>query len=136
MGATYVNLGGSTKAKLFKVGSISMNFGYDNSASARTKTLNISSVYPKYKELTVDDICFPLTYSRAWTENYPDSGTSSTLSSFKKTYDPSTGVITITANGSYNYNNTQFTCDIYVLDRFNTSGGKAAMALNEGVIVV
>ena len=108
-GANIVNLGGGAKTKLFKVGSISMNFGYDNT----TKTLNISSAYPNYKKLTVDDICFPLTYSRGWGDGFE-----ATLSSFKKSYNPSTGVLTITATGSYNHCNTQFTCDVYVLDRF------------------
>ena len=107
--------GGTSKTKLFKVGSISMNYGYDNSASARTRTLDIKSIYPKYAKLTVDDICFPLTYSRGWGDGFE-----ATLSSFKKSYNPSTGVLTITATGSYNHCNTQFTCDIYVLDRFNT----------------
>lgn len=116
-GANIVNLGGGIKNKLLKVGSVTFNYGYGKTTTA---SLNISLVYSHYKDLTVDDICFPITYSRGWFENYPDSGGSATLSNFKKSYTPSTGVITISATGSYNYCNTQFTCDIYVLDRFNS----------------
>lgn len=105
-----------SKYRLLKVGTISMNWGYDQSASARTKKLNISSVYPNYAKLTLDDICFPLTYSRGWGDGF-----AGTLSNFKKAYEPSTGIITITATGSYNYCNTQFTCDVYILDRVGGS---------------
>lgn len=51
------------KCRLLKVGSISMNYGYGKTTSA---TLDIKSVYSNYADLTVDDICFPLTYSRGW----------------------------------------------------------------------
>ena len=90
-----------------------MNWGYDQTAAGRTKTLNIKSVYSNYAKLTVDDICFPLTYSRGWGDGF-----GCTLSNFTKSYNASTGVLTVTATGSYNHCNTQFTCDVYVLDRF------------------
>lgn len=97
------------KCRLLKVGSISMNYGYGKTTSA---TLDIKSVYSNYADLTVDDICFPLTYSRGWGEGF-----GATLSSFKKSYNPSSGMLTVSATGSYNYCNTQFTCDVYILDR-------------------
>ena len=97
------------KCRLLKVGSISMNYGYGKTTSA---TLDIKSVYSNYADLTVDDICFPLTYSRGWGDGF-----GATLSSFKKSYNPSSGVLTVSATGSYNYCNTQFTCDVYILDR-------------------
>lgn len=100
------------KCRLLKVGSISMNYGYGKTTSAK---LNIKSVYSNYADLTVDDICFPLTYSRGWIGD--SSNTNAELSNFKKSYNPATGVITISATGSYNYGNTQFKCDVYILDR-------------------
>ena len=103
-------LGGSPKTTLFKVGSVSMNYGYSKTTTA---TLNISTVYSHYKDITVDDICFPLTYCRGWGDGF-----GATLSDFVKSYNANTGVITISATGGYNYCNAQFTCDIYVLDRF------------------
>ena len=103
-------LGGSPKTTLFKVGSVSMNYGYSKTTTA---TLNISTVYSHYKDITVDDICFPLTYCKGWGDGF-----GATLSDFVKSYNANTGVITISATGSYNYCNAQFTCDIYVLDRF------------------
>ena len=117
------------KCRLLKVGSISMNYGYGKTTSA---TLDIKSVYSNYADLTVDDICFPITYCRGWT-----SETGATLSNFTKSYSPSTGILTVKAQGSYNYNNAQFTCDVYILDR--VGGGhkflhrliKALFSINE-----
>lgn len=119
-GANIVNLGGGAKAKLFKVGTITLEYGANRNKTSAT--LNIKSIYPNYDKLTIDDICFPITYSKGWHENYPNSDITATLTNFKKSYSPSTGVITVSATGSHNYNNTTITCDIFVLDRYNTGG--------------
>ena len=103
------------KCRLLKVGSVTLKYGVN--AGNNSATLNISSVYEDYKNLSVDDICFPVTRSYAWQENYPNSDTTATLSNFTKSYNADTGVITIKATGSKNYNNTQITCDVYILDR-------------------
>lgn len=104
--------GDSETAILTKVGSISMNYGYDKTT---TKTLNISSIYPNYSKLSLNDILFPVTYVKGWIS---DSGNSNAvLNNFTKKYDPNTGIITISATGSYNYCNAQFSCDIYIIER-------------------
>lgn len=107
---------GTYNPRLLKVGSVSFNYGYSKNTTA---TLNIASSYSHYRDLTVDDICFPVTNSRGWFEDYPNSGGSATLSGFKKSYNSANGLLTITAQGGYNYCNTSFSCDIYVIDRFN-----------------
>ena len=109
--------GGSSKANLKYVGSVSFNYGYDKTTTA---TCDISNTYSNYSKLSVDDIIFPITYSRGWLQD-SSSVADAKLSNFKKSYDPSTGIITISATGGYNYCNTQFNCDIYVLDRYGES---------------
>lgn len=115
MGQCLITRKGGSQGKLKYVGSVSFNYGYDKTTTA---TCDISNTYSNYSKLSVDDIIFPITYSRGWLQD-SSSIADANLSNFEKSYDPSTGIITISAIGGYNYCNTQFSCDIYVLDRFN-----------------
>lgn len=114
--------GGNDKCRLLKVGSVTLNGGVN--ADKTSAKVNITSVYPQYKELTVDDICFPVTYSRGWYENWPNGDPTATLTNFSKSYDANTGIITVSCKEGSTAINTEVKCDIFILDRFG--GGSAS----------
>lgn len=108
-------VGDSETAILTKVGSVTLEYGV--TSDKRSATLDISKTYSNYSKLSVDDICFPVTTSYAWQENYPNSTMTASLTNFKKSYNPKTGIITISATGSKNYVNTRVVCDVYIIER-------------------
>lgn len=112
---------GSQKAKLKTIGTIKQSGLWKSSL---TKTFNVANVYSAYDKLTVDDFAIPtglVMYS------YRVNLETNAVNGISKSYNASTGVLTLVFKQNYNSAEAKygydFTFPIIILDRFNVGGG-------------
>lgn len=108
--------GGSQKAKLKTIGNIKQSGTWQSSI---TKTFDVKSVYSAYDKLTVDDFAIPtglVMYS------YRVNMETNAVNGITKSYDASTGVLTLVFKQIYNSDEYKygydFTFPIIILDRY------------------
>ena len=105
--------------KLKTIGYIKQSGTWTGSLS---KTFDVKSVYSKYDKLTIDDFAIN---DNTMFQAYRNTITTYALNSLTKSYDASTGILTVTFKHSGADNTikgSNFTFPIIILDRFNVGG--------------
>lgn len=107
--------GGSDKCKLKKLGAISQSGTWTGSLS---KTFDVKSVYSKYDKLTIDDFAID---DNTMFQAYRNTITTYALNSLTKSYNASTGVLTVVfkhSGADSTILGSNFTFPIFIIDRY------------------
>ena len=109
MGQCLITRKGGIKPKLKTLGTLTRTSGWWGSATL-TLTFNVKNAYSKYNKLTIDD--FVIAFKSISSAENRD-----TLTLSSKSYNASTGVLTIVLNSQYN-NGGNYEIPIVILDRY------------------
>ena len=99
--------GGSDKCKLKKLGTLTQSGKWGSNPF--TVTFNVKSKYSKYANLTIDDFIISF--------DYIETSASTRILLNSKTYNASTGVLTIVL-GDWRSQGSSFSIPIIILDRY------------------